>query len=58
MKSRGSVGSYGGSGAGQVHFWVDPKEQIIGIFLAQALPFTIDRDTEIRTIVYGALKSH
>jgi CubicO group peptidase (beta-lactamase class C family) len=55
-KTRGSVGSYGWSGSGQVHFWVDPKEQIVGIFLTQTLPYTIDRDTEMRTIVYGALK--
>jgi CubicO group peptidase (beta-lactamase class C family) len=55
VDSRGPVGSFGWSGAGQVHFWVDPTEHVIGIFLAQTLPYTIDRDTEMRTIVYGAL---
>ncbi len=57
VNTRGSVGSFGWSGAGQVHCWVDPKEQIIGVFLTQCLPYTIDRDTEMRTIVYGGLKS-
>lgn len=54
--SRGSLGSYGWSGAGQTHFWIDPAEQIAGIFYTATLPYTIDRDTEMRTIVYGALK--
>jgi len=53
--TRGPVGSYGWSGAGQTHFWIDPTERIVGIFYTAALPYTIDRDTEMRTIVYGAL---
>ena len=58
VKTRGSIGSFGLVGLpGQVHFWVDPAEHIVGIFLTQALPYTIDRDTEMRTIVYGALKN-
>lgn len=56
VMTRGSLGSYGWSGAGQVHFWVDPATQIVGVFLTQTLPYTIDRDTEMRTIVYGALR--
>jgi CubicO group peptidase (beta-lactamase class C family) len=57
VKTRGSLGTYGWSGSGQVHFWIDPQEQIVGIFLAQCVPFTTDRDDEMRTIVYGALET-
>jgi CubicO group peptidase (beta-lactamase class C family) len=56
IMTRGSLGNYGWSGAGQTHFWIAPAEQIAGIFYTAALPYTIDRDTEMRTIVYGALK--
>jgi CubicO group peptidase (beta-lactamase class C family) len=30
-----SVGSYGWDGAYQTHFWVDPKEELIGILMVQ-----------------------
>jgi len=29
------VGSFGWDGAFGTHFWVDPKEQIIGVFMIQ-----------------------
>jgi len=33
-----SEGSYGWGGMAQTTFWVDPQEQLIGIFLIQILP--------------------
>jgi CubicO group peptidase (beta-lactamase class C family) len=30
-----SVGSYGWDGAYQTHFWIDPKEELIGILMVQ-----------------------
>jgi CubicO group peptidase (beta-lactamase class C family) len=32
----GSAGEYNWGGAGGTFFWVDPKEQLIGVFMAQA----------------------
>jgi CubicO group peptidase (beta-lactamase class C family) len=36
----GSSGQYGWDGAATTQFWVDPQEQMIGIFMAQVLPWT------------------
>jgi CubicO group peptidase (beta-lactamase class C family) len=35
-----SVGSYGWGGAFCTYFWVDPKEEMIGIVMAQVRPYT------------------
>jgi CubicO group peptidase (beta-lactamase class C family) len=32
----GSVGEYGWSGAAGTEFWVDPKEQLVGLYMVQA----------------------
>ena len=36
--SFGSAGEYNWGGAGGTGFWVDPKEQLIGVLMAQAQP--------------------
>jgi CubicO group peptidase (beta-lactamase class C family) len=54
----GSVGEYSWGGAATTSFWVDPKEQLITIFLTQLLPssaYPIRR--ELRTMVYSAFTS-
>jgi CubicO group peptidase (beta-lactamase class C family) len=33
----GSVGEYYWLGAGGTHFWIDPKEQLVGVWMAQHL---------------------
>lgn len=35
----GSVGEYGWGGAYGTYFWVDPKEQMIGIMMIQLMPY-------------------
>jgi CubicO group peptidase (beta-lactamase class C family) len=35
----GSVGEYGWGGAYGTYFWVDPKEQVIGILMIQLMPY-------------------
>jgi CubicO group peptidase (beta-lactamase class C family) len=35
----GSVGEYGWGGAYGTYFWVDPKEQMIGILMIQLMPY-------------------
>jgi CubicO group peptidase (beta-lactamase class C family) len=34
----GSVGNYGWGGAAGTHFWIDPKEELIGIYMMQFMP--------------------
>ena len=52
----GSVGEYGWSGAAGTTFWVDPKEQLVGLYMVQAS----EGDTrflrgQFRTMVQAAL---
>ena len=35
----GSVGTFGWDGAYNTHFWIDPKEQVIGILMLQVEPY-------------------
>jgi CubicO group peptidase (beta-lactamase class C family) len=51
----GSVGNYSWGGAASTYFWIDPKEDLICIFMTQLLPSTtyaIRR--ELATLVYSA----
>lgn len=38
----GSVGQYGWSGAASTDAWVDPREELIGVFLTQLMPIQWD----------------
>lgn len=52
----GSVGLYGWGGWANTHFWVDPREQLIGILMLQYIPSrTYPVTTDFRTLVYQAL---
>ena len=52
----GSVGLHGWGGWANTHFWVDPKEQLIGILMLQYIPSgTYPVTTDFRTLVYQAL---
>ena len=33
-----SKGTFSWSGAATMHFWVDPKEELVGLILTQLLP--------------------
>jgi CubicO group peptidase (beta-lactamase class C family) len=51
----GSIGDYFWGGAASTYFWIDPKEDLITIFMTQLMPSTtyaIRR--ELRTLVYSA----
>jgi CubicO group peptidase (beta-lactamase class C family) len=51
----GSIGDYFWGGAASTYFWIDPKEDLIAIFMTQLMPsttYTIRR--ELRTLVYSA----
>lgn len=52
----GSTGDYFWGGAASTFFWVDPEEDLIGIFMTQLIPSsTWPVRKEIRTLVYAAL---
>jgi CubicO group peptidase (beta-lactamase class C family) len=51
----GSVGDYFWGGAASTYFWIDPKEELIVVFMTQLMPsraYPIRR--ELRTLVYAA----
>ena len=46
---------YWGGGLG-THFWMDPKNRVVAIFMTQTLPSGLDGETEkLAALVYGAL---
>ncbi len=52
----GSVGEYGWSGAAGMAFWVDPKEQLVGIYMVQAsAEDTRFLRNQFRTMVQAAI---
>ena len=51
----GSVGDYSWGGAASTYFWIDPKEELIAIFMTQLMPSThYPVRREFRTLVYSA----
>jgi CubicO group peptidase (beta-lactamase class C family) len=51
----GTAGEYAWGGAASTAFWIDPREQLIAIFMTQLLPssaYPVRR--ELRTMVYSA----
>jgi CubicO group peptidase (beta-lactamase class C family) len=52
----GSEGLYAWGGWASTHFWVDPREGVVGILLLQYIPSgTYPISNEFRTLVYQAL---
>ncbi|HZM84934.1 MAG TPA: serine hydrolase domain-containing protein [Blastocatellia bacterium] len=52
----GSEGEYYWGGAAGTRFWIDPKEQMIGIFMIQILPHTnLTYGTQFRQLAYQAI---
>lgn len=52
----GSNGEYTWGGLASTLFWIDPQEELIGIFLTQLMPsstYTVRR--EVRTLTYAAM---
>ena len=51
-----SVGSYFWWGAYNTAFWVDPKEELIGVLLTQLRPYThLNIRQDIATLAYQAI---
>ena len=51
----GSLGTIGWSGLATTDFWVDPQEELIGLFLTQMIPDTGAVHDQYMTLVYQAL---
>ncbi len=52
----GPEGTYGWSGAWLTHFWIDPVNQLTGIFMVQSEPFAFESvGVRFRSLVYQGL---
>ncbi len=51
----GSVGEYGWAGAAKTYYWVDPVEELIGIFMSQYMTGVQSPDVAFRNAVYQAI---
>lgn len=55
-QSLGSAGNYGWGGAASTNFWIDPQEELIGVFMTQLMPSgTYPVIDEFRVAVYQAI---
>ncbi len=52
---QGSVGEYGWAGAAKTYYWVDPAEQLVGLFMAQYMTGVELPDRDMRTLTYQAI---
>ena len=52
----GSVGEFGWGGAYHSTYWVDPKEEMVVVYLTQIIPaINLDDHEKVRTMVYQAI---
>jgi CubicO group peptidase (beta-lactamase class C family) len=51
----GSVGEYGWGGAAKTYYWVDPREEMIGILMAQSMMQFDAPEKELQVLAYQAL---
>jgi CubicO group peptidase (beta-lactamase class C family) len=51
----GSVGEYGWAGAAKTYFWVDPTEDLVGLFMSQYMTGMLLPERDLRSLVYQAI---
>lgn len=51
----GSVGEYNWGGAAGTRFWIDPQQDLIGIFMVQSLPHRTRLADEFKILTYQAV---
>ena len=51
----GSAGEFGWAGAAKTYYWVDPLEQIAGIFMTQSMSSFDLPEMDLRGLAYGAI---
>jgi CubicO group peptidase (beta-lactamase class C family) len=52
----GSIGEFGWSGAAKTHYWVDPKEQVVGLFMTQSMMSFDLPELDLRALAYQAIE--
>lgn len=50
-----SLGEFGWAGAAKTYYWVDPQEELIGLFMSQYMVGFDLPDVDLRTLAYQAL---
>ena len=51
-----SPGAYAWGGAFDTSYWIDPHEDLIGVYMSQARPTSSDLSARFKTLVYQALE--
>jgi CubicO group peptidase (beta-lactamase class C family) len=51
----GSIGEFGWSGAAKTNYWVNPVEQVVGVFMTQSMSSFDLPELDLRAIAYGAI---
>ncbi|MEL6890759.1 MAG: serine hydrolase domain-containing protein [Actinomycetota bacterium] len=51
----GSVGEFGWAGAAKTYYWVDPVEDLVGVFMSQYMTGVQTPDRTFRNVVYQAI---
>jgi CubicO group peptidase (beta-lactamase class C family) len=51
----GSAGEYNWGGAAGTRFWIDPQEQLIGLFMVQSIPHRTRLASEFKVLTYQAI---
>ncbi|MEO1064671.1 MAG: serine hydrolase domain-containing protein [Actinomycetota bacterium] len=51
----GSVGEFGWAGAAKTYYWVDPAEELVGVFMAQYMTGMESPEAGFRTLAYQAI---
>jgi CubicO group peptidase (beta-lactamase class C family) len=52
----GSVGEFGWSGAAKTHYWVDPTEELVGLFMTQSMMSFDLPELDLRALAYQAIE--
>ena len=52
----GSVGEFGWSGAAKTHYWADPQEGLVGLFMTQSMMSFDLPELDLRALAYQAIE--
>ena len=51
----GSDGAFGWAGAAETYYWVDPAEDLVGLFMSQYMTGPLNPDRDFRSLVCQAI---
>ncbi|HSM67902.1 MAG TPA: serine hydrolase domain-containing protein [Ilumatobacteraceae bacterium] len=51
----GSIGEFGWAGAAKTYFWIDPVEELVGVFMSQYMTGVLQPDRDLRSLAYQAI---